>query len=105
MAQAEAKQKWGVLPMQGAASVSYLPREGGRGGRSGRVGRRGSDALVDRECLPQLCSAFAGISLLYVALADAFQRACFLTRRADVAGYSEGLGVVVAGPIAGRISA
>ena len=41
-------------------------------------GAWGSDALVDRERLPQVGGAFAGVAVLEVAVADSFQGACFL---------------------------
>ena len=55
-----------------------------------RIG--GSDALVDRQCLPQLGGTFAGVAVLDMAAADAFQGACFLQRGAEVAGDGQGLG-------------
>lgn len=65
------------------------------------LGGRGSDALVDRECLPQVRGAVAGVAVPEAALADSFQGACFLQGIAAVAGDAERLGVVVASPVAG----
>jgi hypothetical protein len=62
----------------------------------------GSDALVDRERLSPLGGTFAGVAVLDMAAADAFQGACFLLRGAQVAGDGQGLGVVLAGLLAGR---
>jgi hypothetical protein len=61
----------------------------------------GTDALVDRQCLPQIYRAFGGVAILHVALADSFKRAGFLKGCADVAGDGQCLGVVVAGSLAG----
>jgi len=33
----------------------------------------GADALVDRECLLQVCGGLAGVALLRVAVAESFQ--------------------------------
>jgi hypothetical protein len=60
-------------------------------------GIRDADALVDRECLPEVCGASAGVAVLEVAVADSFQGARFLGGHGDVAGDSERLAVVVAG--------
>src|SRR5215831_12535958 len=57
----------------------------------------GSDALIDRQCLPQLRGAFAAVAILEVAAADALQGARFFLRDAKVPGDGQGLGVVVAG--------
>ena len=46
----------------------------------------GTDALVDRECLPQVRGGLAGVSVLQVGLAEPFQGACSLQGRAKVAG-------------------
>src|SRR5215475_14483128 len=62
----------------------------------------GSDALVDRECLLQVGGGLAGIAVVEVAVADAFQGPCFLRGRADVAGDGQRLGVLVAGLTGGR---
>jgi hypothetical protein len=40
----------------------------------------GTDALVDREGLAEVCGAFGGVAFVEVAAADAFQRARFLER-------------------------
>ena len=57
----------------------------------------GSDALVDGECLLQVRRGLAGVAVVEVAVADAFQGARFLQRRADVVGDGQRLAVVVAG--------
>ena len=66
------------------------------------LGAGASDALVDRECLPQVGGGFAGVAVLEVAVADSFQGACFLQGCADLAGDGQRLGVVVAGLAGGR---
>src|SRR5487761_18107 len=58
---------------------------------------RSSDASVDRKCLPQVGAAFLEVVIVQVTAADAFKGACFLKRRADIAGDGERLGVLVAG--------
>ena len=58
----------------------------------------GADALVDRECLPQVRGGLAGVA----AVADAFQGACFFVGDAQVAGDGERLGMVLAGLLAVR---
>jgi len=60
-------------------------------------GGGGADALVDRECLLQVDRGLAGVTVVEVAVADAFQGARFLQRRADAAGDGQRLAVVVAG--------
>ncbi len=65
------------------------------------AGGGGSDALVDRQGLPQAGGALAGVAVLEVAAADAFQGACFLQGSTEVAGDGQRLGVVVAGLAAG----
>ena len=62
---------------------------------------RGSDALVDGECLLQVHRGLAGGAVVDVAAADAFQGARFIQRRADVAGDGQRLVVIVAGLLAG----
>jgi len=47
-----------------------------------------TDALVDRERLPEVWDAFAGVAVLEVAVADSFQGARFLGGHGDVAGDS-----------------
>ena len=64
-------------------------------------GGMGSDALVDGECLLQVHCGLAGVAVVEVAVADAFQGARFLQRRADVAGDGQRLTVVVAGVAGG----
>ena len=66
------------------------------------LGAGGTDALADRECLPQVLGGLAAVAFLQVAAADSFQGACFLWRRADVAGDRQRPGVLVAGPAGGR---
>lgn len=60
----------------------------------------GSYALVDRQGLPQAGGALAGVAVLEVAAADAFQGACFLPGSAKLSCDGKGLGVVVAGLVA-----
>ena len=62
----------------------------------------GADALVDRECLPQVRGGLAGVAVPDVAVADAFQGACFFVGDAQVAGDGERLGMVLAGLLAVR---
>jgi hypothetical protein len=45
-----------------------------------------SDALVDRECLPQVLGGLAGVAVVKVAVADSFQGACFFQGAAEVSG-------------------
>jgi hypothetical protein len=49
-------------------------------------GGGGADALVDRQCLPEVCRSLAGVAVLPVAVAESFQGAGFLWGRAEVAG-------------------
>ena len=63
-------------------------------------GGGGCDALVDGKGLVQAGSAFAGVAVAEVAVADAFQGACFLRGGAELAGDGQRLGVVVAGEAA-----
>ncbi len=65
------------------------------------LGIGGCDALVDRQCLVQAGETFAGVTVPDLAVADAFQGACFLQGRADLTGDGERLVVVVAGLSAG----
>jgi hypothetical protein len=58
-------------------------------GFSDALGGGGSDALVDRERLLQAGGGFAGIAVLEMAVADAFQSACFLDGHPDVASDDE----------------
>ena len=60
-------------------------------------GGMGSDALVDGECLLQVHRGLAGVAVVEVAAADAFQGARFIQRRADAAGDGQRLAVAVAG--------
>jgi hypothetical protein len=56
-----------------------------------------SDALVYRECLLQAAQPFAVGTVPEVGLADSFEGACFLQRRADVLGDAQRLGVMLVG--------
>ena len=58
---------------------------------------RGSEALVDRQCLPQGCVGLAGAAVVEVAVADSFQGPCLLQGCAEIPGEGQGLGVVFAG--------
>jgi hypothetical protein len=49
----------------------------------------GADALVDRQCLPQVRGGLAGVAVLQMAAAESFQGACFFWGRADVAGNGQ----------------
>src|SRR6516162_7554578 len=60
------------------------------------LGSRCADALVDRECLPQVRGGLASVAVGEVTVADSFQGACFLWDRADLARDRERLGVLVA---------
>jgi len=60
------------------------------------------DALVDRECQPQVGGSFAQVAVLDVGLGDSVQGACLLGGRADVAGDGQRPGVLVAGLAGGR---
>ena len=61
------------------------------------AGGGGCDALVDGKGLSQVRGAFAGVAVVEVAAADAFQRPRFLRQNADLAGDGQRPGVVVAG--------
>ena len=61
----------------------------------------GPDALVGRECVPQLRGSFDRV-LAEKAPADSFHSACFLERRAKLAGDGERLTVVPAGLLGRR---
>ena len=65
-------------------------------------GGGGAEALVDRECLPQVLRGFGEIAVVEVAVADSFQGAGFLCGHADVAGNGQRPGVLVAGLADGR---
>ena len=71
---------------EGLEGLLYSSRAGGR-----------ADALVDRECLPQVRRGFAAVAVVEVAAADAFQGACFLLGGDEVAGDGQGLVMVAAG--------
>src|SRR5262249_28302710 len=93
--------------------IRWLPGMAGAGYRCGRgqvvllaevvegfldaPGVGGSDALVDRERLPQLDGALAGGAVPDGAGADAFQGACLFVKVAKIAGDREGLAMVFAG--------
>jgi hypothetical protein len=61
------------------------------------AGGGGSDALVDRQGLPQAGGALAGVAVAQVAAAGPFEGSCFLQGGAEVAGDGQRLSVVVAG--------
>ena len=65
-------------------------------------GGGGADALVDRQCLLQVCGGTAGVAFLEVALAESFQRPRLLRGRAEVAGDGQRLGVMLVGLAGGR---
>ena len=67
----------------------------------GPAGTGSSDALIDRQCLPQVRGGLAAAAVVEVAVADALQGACFL-EDAEITGDGERLGVLVAGPAAFR---
>ena len=48
------------------------------------LGGWSADAMIDGECLPHVGGALAGVAVMEVAVADSFQGACFLQRRADL---------------------
>jgi hypothetical protein len=56
-----------------------------------------SDALVDRERVPQVRGGFGRVAVPEVASADSFQRACFRKGDADLAGDGKRLGMPFAG--------
>lgn len=60
------------------------------------LGVGGTDAPVDRERLPQVCSGLATAAVLEVASSDPFEGMCFFERHADFAGDCECLSVVMA---------
>ena len=61
-----------------------------------------SDALVDRERIPQEGGGLGEVAVAEVAVADSFQGACLLQGHAEVAGDGQRMVVVVAGLLAGR---
>ena len=63
-------------------------------------GTGGSDALIDRQCLPQVRGGLAAAAVVEVAVADALQGTCFLQGHAEITGDGERFGVLVAGPAA-----
>jgi hypothetical protein len=54
------------------------------------------DVLIDLQSVPEVRGGFGRV-LVEKAAADSFQRACFLKRRANLAGDGERLTVVAAG--------
>jgi hypothetical protein len=66
------------------------------------LGAGGADALVDRVCLPQLCGGLAGVAIVPAGLAESFQGARLLQRRADFPGDGQRLGVPLTGRPGGR---
>ena len=66
------------------------------------MGAGRSDALVDPQCLAQVAQALARVAILEVAVADAFEGACFLKGDAGVAGEDERLIMMVASLADGR---
>jgi hypothetical protein len=66
------------------------------------LGAGGADALVDGECLLQVCGGLAEVALSEVAVADSFEGACLLWGRADVASDGQRPGVLVVGLADGR---
>jgi hypothetical protein len=65
------------------------------------LGAGDPDALVDRECLPQVRGAFGGVAVLKVAVAKSFQGACLLEGNAQVADDGQRQGVAVTGLLSG----
>jgi len=61
------------------------------------LGGGGANALVDRQRLPQVRHGLAGVAVVEVAGADAFQGAGFLRGHTEVAGDRQSPGVLVAG--------
>jgi len=61
------------------------------------LGGGGADALVDRQCLPQVRGGLGGVAVVDVGVADSFEGASFLGRDADVAGDGQRLGMALAG--------
>ena len=59
------------------------------------------NALVDRECPPQVRGAFGGVAVLKVAVAKSFQGAYLLKGNAQVAGDGQCQGVAIAGLLGG----
>ena len=56
-----------------------------------------SDALIDRQCLPQVRGGLTAVAVVEVTAADALQ-GLFLERHAAITGDGERLGVLTAGP-------
>ena len=63
------------------------------------LGLGGSDALVDREGLPQVCRALAGVSVPDVASANSLKCPGLQDGRADIISNAEGLGEVAEGVV------
>ena len=66
------------------------------------LGGGGADALVDRQCLPQVLRGLAGVAVVEVAVAESLQGASFFLGRAEVAGDGQRLDVLVACLAGGR---
>lgn len=66
------------------------------------LGGGGADALVDRECLPQVFRGLAGVAVLELAVADSLQGAGLFRGRAEAAGDDQGPDVLVACLAGGR---
>src|SRR5215475_1070501 len=64
-------------------------------------GRR-TDALVDRQRLPQVRDGLAGVSVPQAGLPEPFQGACFLRGQADVTGDGQRLVMTLASLAGGR---
>jgi hypothetical protein len=60
-------------------------------GFSDALGGGGADALVDRECLPQVFRGLGEVAVVKVAVADAFQGAGFFRRDGDYPWLAEWL--------------
>ena len=43
----------------------------------GALGLGSADALVERECLLQVCGGLAGVAISKVAVADSYKGTCF----------------------------
>jgi len=59
----------------------------------------GADALVDGECLPQICGGLAGVAVLKVGLAESVQSACVFQRGVEVVGDGQRLTVALKGAV------
>jgi hypothetical protein len=54
------------------------------------LGVGGSDALIDRECVPKIYGTFIGFTLPKDASPDAFQSPCLFEWRTNIAGNNKG---------------